>query len=135
MELAHQEAMKNLKMVASSIGPTYYHVFPFGSQEHAKELTATREEFESLSKGSNLGFFFFFLAETKSVLFYCSSFIKLVELQKKHEVKMQTLRDELELRRRTEIHEIEEVCKLDPWKAILYSYCLPPSARMVRLIL
>lgn len=31
------------------------------------------------------------------------------ELQKKHELKMQALRDELELRRKTEIHEIEEV--------------------------
>lgn len=31
------------------------------------------------------------------------------ELEKKHELKMQSLRDELELRRKTEIHEIEEV--------------------------
>jgi hypothetical protein len=31
------------------------------------------------------------------------------ELQAKHELKMQALRDELELRRKTEIHEIEEV--------------------------
>ena len=31
------------------------------------------------------------------------------ELQTKHELKMQALRDELELRRKTEIHEIEEV--------------------------
>lgn len=31
------------------------------------------------------------------------------ELQEKHELKMQGLRDHLELRRRTEIHEIEEV--------------------------
>ena len=32
-----------------------------------------------------------------------------IELQKKHELKMQALRDELELRRKTEVHEIEEV--------------------------
>ncbi len=31
------------------------------------------------------------------------------ELQAKHELKMSALRDELELRRKTEIHEIEEV--------------------------
>ena len=31
------------------------------------------------------------------------------ELQAKHEHKVQSLRDELELRRKTEIHEIEEV--------------------------
>lgn len=61
-ELAHQEAMKNLKM------------------QHSKEGTKAREEFEDLSK----------------------------ELQKKHELKMQALRDELELRRKTEVHEIEE---------------------------
>ena len=32
------------------------------------------------------------------------------ELQTKHDLKMQALRDELELRRKIEIHEIEEVC-------------------------
>lgn len=31
------------------------------------------------------------------------------ELEEKYEKKMQVLRDELELRRKTEIHEIEEV--------------------------
>ena len=33
------------------------------------------------------------------------------ELQTKHDLKMQALRDELELRRKTEIHEIEEVTR------------------------
>ena len=32
-----------------------------------------------------------------------------LELEEKYEKKMQVLRDELELRRKTEIHEIEEV--------------------------
>ena len=32
------------------------------------------------------------------------------ELQAKYEKKMKVLREELELRRKTEIHEIEEVC-------------------------
>ena len=32
-----------------------------------------------------------------------------LELEEKYEKKMQALRDELELRRKTEIHEIEEV--------------------------
>ena len=35
------------------------------------------------------------------------------ELQAKYEKKMKVLREELELRRKTEIHEIEEVC--DCW--------------------
>jgi len=33
----------------------------------------------------------------------------MLELEQKYEKKMQVLRDELELRRKTEIHEIEEV--------------------------
>ena len=44
------------------------------------------------------------------------------ELQQKHDHKMQALRDELELRRKTEIHEIEEVrhsvCITNPEKAV-----------------
>ena len=32
------------------------------------------------------------------------------ELQTKHERKMTSLREELDLRRKTEIHEVEEVC-------------------------
>ena len=45
---------------------------------------------------------------------YIISRLKLIswitELQSKHEKKMAVLRDELELRRKMEIHEIEEVC-------------------------
>ncbi len=33
----------------------------------------------------------------------------LTELQSKHEAKMASQRDELELRRKTEVHEVEEV--------------------------
>ena len=39
----------------------------------------------------------------------CNYGVHVSELQAKHELKMQALRDELELRRKTEIHEIEEV--------------------------
>ena len=35
------------------------------------------------------------------------------ELQAKHEKKMQSQRDELELRRKTEVHEVEEVHMYD----------------------
>ena len=39
----------------------------------------------------------------------CNHGVHVSELQTKHEFKMQALRDELELRRKTEIHKIEEV--------------------------
>ena len=34
------------------------------------------------------------------------------EIESKYDKKMKSLREELELRRKTEIHEIEEVCLL-----------------------
>ena len=47
-----------------------------------------------------------------TMLYHCWSIIHL-ELEEKYEKKMQALRDELELRRKTEIHEIEEVSTVD----------------------
>ena len=47
---------------------------------------------------------------------YCSSMLVLcgAELEAKHEKKMVAQRDELELRRKTEIHEVEEVSLSSP---------------------
>lgn len=67
-----------------------------------------REEFEQLATGID-----------KYNNYTCSMYMYLpyagiqftfdTELQTKHERKMTALRDELDLRRKTEIHEVEEV--------------------------
>lgn len=44
-----------------------------------------------------------------AVFVLCTYVCCYAELQKKHELKMHSLRDEQELRRKTEVHEIEEV--------------------------
>ena len=43
------------------------------------------------------------------VFFSILGFLKLTEIESKYDKKMKALREELELRRKTEIHEIEEV--------------------------
>ena len=55
------------------------------------------------------------------------------ELEEKYEKKMQVLRDELELRRKTEIHEIEEVSAFYLYKCIVMFYFI--SVKMLKLIL
>ena len=67
-------------------------------------MTKLREEFELLATGECdillLELFLFFKIHTSDWI---------AELQSKHDMKMAALRDELELRRKMEIHEIEEV--------------------------
>ncbi len=57
-----------------------------------------------------------------------------LELQKKHELKMQALREELELRRKTEVHEIEEVSTRGNITGYIRVDVLHCSARMVKSI-
>jgi hypothetical protein len=85
MELAHQDATKALKM------------------EHDKAVTAMREEFEKMAAGM----YIHRQDSVTHVLLYCGVLCG-AELQAKHEKKMVAQRDELELRRKTEIHEVEE---------------------------
>ena len=93
-ELAHEDVIKNLKMVSLNIGlysftffsvewdlvvSNFSHIF-LHFQTHDQEITSLRGDFERQSK----------------------------EIEQKYEKKMRQLRDELDLRRKTEIHEIEE---------------------------
>ena len=49
------------------------------------------------------------------------------EIESKYDKKMKSLREELELRRKTEIHEIEEVCLLRDFWHKMYSFAKHPS--------
>ena len=80
MELAHQETVKTLKKVCLTYCSEELLSWWYW-QEHDQALTKVREEFEQ----------------------------RAVDLENKYERKMSALREELELRRKTEIHEVEEV--------------------------
>ena len=81
---------------------TYVYIIFVFLKEHDQTITKAREEFEKLATG---GWLFIVICIELDVKYYVCA----AELQSKHELKMQALRDELELRRKTEIHEIEEV--------------------------
>ena len=49
------------------------------------------------------------------------------EIESKYDKKMKSLREELELRRKTEIHEIEEVCLLHDFWHKIYPFPKHPS--------
>ena len=72
-------------------------------QEHDKVVTAMREVFEQMATGTYVTH----VLQLYTVLWYA-------ELQAKHEKKMVAQRDELELRRKAEIHEVEEVSLSPP---------------------
>ena len=57
-----------------------------------------------------------------------------VDLENKYDRKMSALRDELELRRKTEIHEVEEVREQSETNRDLYLSKLFSSVRMDRSI-
>lgn len=73
-------------------------------QEHDKAVTKMRAQFEELATGTRVC-----ASITSDVYHVHAMSICASELQTKHERKMAAQREELELRRKTEIHEVEEV--------------------------
>ena len=57
------------------------------------------------------------------------------EIESKYDKKMKSLREELELRRKTEIHEIEEVCLLHDFWHKMYPFPKHLSTSHANLLL
>ena len=75
-------------------------------QSHDEHVTKLGQDFECQVKGKmcvNNNFICILLRITNAILWW------IIEIEAKYDKKMKALREELELRRKTEIHEIEEV--------------------------